>query len=409
MFANFRLTRKPLAGAIAPARAIAPSRPLSGPLARATGVLSALWLAACAPTTGAAPKIDTTRAVPVALLLPGGTGNANDELLARSLRQGAQLAMSDLQGVKIDLRVYDNAASPEAAAAAASRAVDEGAKIILGPVHAAAANAAGNAVAGRGVNVLSFSNNADIAGGNVFVLGPTFQNTANRLVSYAARQGRGRIMIVSEQNISGEAGRAAIQQAISRSGATLAAASSFEFSQNGVSAAVPGIVAAAKANNAQAMVLTADAAGALSPLARQLPAAGLDPNTIKLIGLARWDIPSSTLALPGLQGGWFALPDPSLYNQFQSRYQAAYGEMPHPIAGLAYDGIAAIGALVKAGKSDALSASALTQSSGFIGTGGIFRLLPNGTNERGLAVAEIRNNQVSIIDPAPRSFRGAGY
>ena len=50
-------------------------------------------------------------------------------------------------------------------------------------------------------------------------------------------------------------------------------------------------------------------------------------------------------------GGWFALPDPSLNERFKSRYQAAFGEAPHPIAGLAYDGIAAIGALVKSGRS----------------------------------------------------------
>ena len=41
-----------------------------------------------------------------------------------------------------------------------------------------------------------------------------------------------------------------------------------------------------------------------------------------------------------VQGGWFALPDPGLYQQFQSRYSAAYGEAPPPVAGLAYDGIA---------------------------------------------------------------------
>jgi hypothetical protein len=35
--------------------------------------------------------------------------------------------------------------------------------------------------------------------------------------------------------------------------------------------------------------------------------------------------------------------------------------------------------------------------------------LPNGTNERGLAVAQIRGNQVVVIDPAPRSFGGAGF
>ena len=115
------------------------------------------------------------------------------------------------------------------------------------------------------------------------------------------------------------------------------------------------------------------------------------------------------MALPGLQGGWFAIPDPGIKASFEGRYSAAYGASPHPIAGLAYDGIAAIGALVKSGQSDALTRSALTQGSGFVGVNGVFRQLSDGTNERGLAVARIQNNQVSVIDPAPRSFGGAGF
>jgi ABC-type branched-subunit amino acid transport system substrate-binding protein len=110
-----------------------------------------------------------------------------------------------------------------------------------------------------------------------------------------------------------------------------------------------------------------------------------------------------------VQGGWFAMPDPVMNQQFQSRYQAAYGEMPHPIAGLAYDGIAAIGALVKSGNPNALTRAGLTQGSGFVGVNGIFRLRPDGSNERGLAVAEVRNGQAVVIDPAPRSFGGAGF
>ena len=39
---------------------------------------------------------------------------------------------------------------------------------------------------------------------------------------------------------------------------------------------------------------------------------------------------------------------------------------------------------------------------------GIFRLREDGTNERGLAVAQIQNGQVVVIDAAPRSFGGAG-
>lgn len=373
--------------------------------------LALMVLAACTPNTGTnggGPRIDTSAPVPVALLVPAGSGQASDELLARSLQNAARLAISDLGSIKIDLRVYSTAGQPGQAQAMAIKAVDEGAKIILGPVFAQEANAAGVAVAGRGINVLSFSNNTDIAGGNVFVLGPTFQNTADRLASYAVRQGKSRIMVVYDQNPAGELGRAAIQQGVGRAGGSVVAVAGYKFSQSDIPKAAPGIAATARNSGAQALFLTADTAGALPLVTQLLRDNNVDPEVTRFIGLTRWDIPAATLALPGVQGGWFALPDPRLYQQYEARYKAAFGEAPHPVSGLAYDGIAAIGALVKQGKADALTANALTQGSGFVGVNGIFRLRGDGTNQRGLAVAQIRNNQVVIIDAAPRSFAGAG-
>jgi hypothetical protein len=64
---------------------------------------------------------------------------------------------------------------------------------------------------------------------------------------------------------------------------------------------------------------------------------------------------------------------------------------------------------VKSGKGNALTAAALTQGAGFRGANGIFRLRANGTNERGLAVATIRNNQVVLLEAAPKAFGGAGF
>lgn len=375
----------------------------------ALAVGAVLGLAACDPMAFTGPTIDADAAIPVALLVPGGSGQTGDDILARSLENAARLAVVDLAGVDIDLRVYQTGGAPQRAAAVAVQAVNDGAKIILGPVFADAANAAGLAVAPRNVNVLSFSNNSEIAGGNVFVLGNTFENTASRLVSYAARAGKGTIFVVHEDTQAGEIGRRAIETAIARSSARLAGTASYAFNQDAVVAAIPGIVSGFRASGAQSVFLTADSAGALPLFAQLLPEAGLSPATTQYIGLTRWDIPPATLSLPGVQGGWFALPDPSLNNQFQARYAAAYGTAPHPIAGLAYDGVAAIGALVKSRGSQALTGSALTQPSGFVGVNGIFRFRPDGTNERGLAVAQIRNNQVFVIDPAPRSFVGAGF
>ncbi|MFN7223297.1 MAG: penicillin-binding protein activator [Paracoccaceae bacterium] len=381
-------------------------------LGRVTFALAALALAACQPVGGpnaGGPSIDASAQVAVALLVPSGSGQASDELLARSLQNAARLAISDLGGNRIDLRVYSTAGQPAQAQAMALKAISEGAKVILGPVFAQEANAAGVAAASKGVNVLAFSNNPDIAGGNVFILGPTFANTAARLSSYAVRNGKKRIMVVHDQNAAGSLGRAAIEQGVARAGGSVVAVGSYEFSQNGVVSAAPRIAAAARANSADALFLTADTAGALPLVSQLLADNGMGSTATQFIGLTRWDIPQATVALPGVQGGWFALPDPALYQQYQSRYQTAFGEAPHPISGLAYDGIAAIGALLKQGKANALTGAALTQGAGFVGVNGIFRLRSDGQNERGLAIAQIRNNQVVIIDAAPRSFGGFGF
>jgi len=372
--------------------------------------LISLALAGCVDNLGGGgPLVNTNAPVPVALLVPFGSKDSNNDILATSLQNAAQLAVSDLGDIKIDLRVYPTKGTPDGAASAASKAASEGARIILGPVYAQGANAAGAAVAARGISVLSFSNNTAVAGGNVFVLGNTFQNTADRLIRYAAANGYGNVVVVHADNLTGRVGKKAVEAAAAKAGANFVGAASYTFSQQGVIDAVPDIAAQIKDSNANAIVFASDTAGALPILAQLLPENGVDPKTVKFIGLTRWDIPTQTLSLGGLQGGWFALPDPALNGSFRDRYTQAFGRAPHPLAGLAYDGVAAIGALIKSGKSDALSKANLTQSSGFAGVNGVFRLLPDGTNERAMAIVEITNKQVNVIDPAPRTFGTAGF
>lgn len=393
-----------------------PSNLPSLPRRRFVGALSAVaasvLLAACdpvgfAPTT-TTPRVDTAGPVQVALLVPGGSGDAGRQVLASSLENAARLAVSDLSGVQVDLRVYETGGNPQQAASVATRAVNEGARIILGPVFSGEATAVGAAVAGSGVNVLSFSNNTEIAGGNVFVIGHTFDNTARRLLDYAAREGRGQIMIVSDRTAEGASAEASINRAASASGAAIVATERYSFSQQGIVEALPTISATARSSGAQTIMLTANTAGALPILAQLLPENRVGPPRHQFMGLTRWDIPPATLELRGLQGGWFAMPDPDVSARFERRYTDAYGSEPHPIAGLAYDGIAAIGALIGTGRQDAFSTAALTQASGFVGVNGVFRLRSDGSNERALAVATIRDNAVVILDRAPRAFGAAG-
>ena len=254
-------------------------------VARIFALMSFVWLAACDPISLASSggntgqRIDPNAPVQVALLVPGGSGEGTDSFLASNLENAARLAISDLNNVRIDLRVYNTGADPVQAAAVATRAVNEGAKIILGPLFGDAANAAGVAVADRNVNVLAFSNNPSIAGGNVFVLGATFQNTANRLVQYSNRQGISRYAIVHGQDLAGEFGRDAIATAVRNNGGQVAGIESYALSQQGIVSSAARIAATAKAGGADAVFLTAGVNADLPILATALPEAGLiDPS-----------------------------------------------------------------------------------------------------------------------------------
>ena len=364
-------------------------------------------MAGCTSTSGPTgvsdgPMIGPTKPVQVALLIPKSYEETAS--IATSLEQAAQMAIADLGGIRIDLRVFDTAGNPEQAALVARQAVQEGAKIILGPLLAENAKAVGAAVADSGVNVLSFSNNASIAGNNVFVLGPTFNNTANRLVSYAASQGRTKAVIVHPRTLEGELGKAALENAAQSTPLEIVAIEAFEFSQKGVIDSVARIKDSVLETQADTLFLTSNTARALPLLVQLLPEAGINPQDVQYIGLSRWDIPRQILELPGVQNGWFTSPSRQVSASFKTRFTKGYGSPPHQLAGLAYDGLAAIGALVSTGQKNAVTKTALTQASGFQGVSGVFRFLADGTNERALAIAKIERKKVVLIDAAPVSF-----
>ncbi len=51
----------------------------------------------------------------------------------------------------------------------------------------------------------------------------------------------------------------------------------------------------------------------------------------------------------------------------------------------------------------------LSRASGFSGVDGLFRLLPDGTSERGLAILQVREYGPAVLQPAPNGFTSAQY
>ena len=375
----------------------------------------ALGVAACEPIaiSSGSSEVDPNAPVGVALMVPLGSGNSVTDQLAQNLVNAAKMAVGDVRGANIDLRVYETAGDPAVATASATRAIDEGAQVILGPLFSASTTAVAAVARPNGINVLSFSNNAAVAGGNVFILGTTFKTVADRLISHSVGAGLRNVAIVHQTGIEGELGRDAVSNAVTRNGGSLVATLSYPLSLEEMSEQASTIADDLRASGANAVFFTDSPLQGLGFMTASLASNRFRTNRdAQFLGLTRWDTSDEVLNTPSLQGGWFTTPDPALLLQFETRYQLAYATEAHSLSGLAYDGVAAIGAMINAAKAagdqNAFSVQRLTDPNGFAGVTGIFRFGADGTNQRGLAIMQVDNGIAKMVASAPRSFAGSG-
>jgi hypothetical protein len=141
----------------------------------------------------------------------------------------------------------------------------------------------------------------------------------------------------------------------------------------------------------------------LQAIAALLPFFDIDPAKIKMLGTGQWGA-KGVGAEPALIGGWYAAPPPAARINFIRQYKELYGKNPHRLATLAYDASALAAVLSRAKEGPNFSGAAITTSSGFAGRDGIFRFLPEGVAERGLAVLQLTPRGSKVIDTAPASF-----
>ena len=195
-------------------------------------------------------------------------------------------------------------------------------------------------------------------------------------------------------------------------GATLVASQPYNLSVEGIQAAAGPAAAALLSGGAQAVILTDGPTGGLGFISEALRNNCVSPDQAQFMGMQQWDASAEALALPSLQGGVFAAPDPSLVAAFEGRYRTAYGEAPHELAGLAFDGIHAVGAMIAEARSrggSPFSTARLTEPSGFAGVYGPFRFTTNGRVQRNLAIVEVRGGSAVVIERAARSFDAVGF
>lgn len=379
------------------------------------GLGSALALGGCAagsesPTTAAvstegpaqaaaAPMV-ARKVVKVAMIVPL-TGQTQHAAIAKSLKQAGELALFDRDDGTFQLVVQDDKGTPDGARAAAEQAIADGAELILGPLFATNVSAAAAPARAARIPVLAFSNDRQVAGSGVFVLGHSVETEVERVVSFAVAQGKRRIAALIPDDAYGHLAESALKATLQRSDGTLVASQRFPRSANGMLEPARQLGMTLKeldggGQPADALLLPGDP-DLLAQLAPLLTYAGVDTARLKILGTGAMDQPGLGREKMYV-GAWFAAPDPTGWRQFTSQYTNTYGSAPPRIATLAYDAVGLAISLSKGPPGGRYTAETLTRPTGFSGVDGPVLLKSSGQSVRNLAVLEVQDFGAVVVD-----------
>jgi ABC-type branched-subunit amino acid transport system substrate-binding protein len=372
-------------------------------------VVAAALIAACGTSGGGrGPDMGSiaggSGTVKIALLLPI---SGRSPAIGKALKQAAELALFDFDSPNVSLVPKDTKGTPEGARLAAESAVRDGAELIIGPLFAQGVTGAASVARRAGIPIVAFSSDEKVAGNGVYLLSFLAGRDVDRIVSFALARGKRSFAVLVLQSPYGRLAEAAFAKAVTRGSGHAPVRATFPPGKaNEMVGPVRQIANALKSGQQIDALFLPAGRKDLTALAPLLASNGITSSRVQFIGTGQWDYPNIGRE-KALIGGWYPAPDPRGWADFVQRYKKTFGGTPPRIASLAYDAMSLAVSLSRNPPGQRYTQSQLTRPSGFAGIDGLFRLLPNGTPQRGLAILEVRENGPKVLEPAPNSFTSA--
>ena len=348
-----------------------------------------------------APSIAGRPAV-AALLVPLSGSQA---ALGGALFNAAQMALFEVGDESFTLLPFDTKGTAEGAVAAAQMAVSQHADVIIGPLFAAEVKAVAPITRQAGLSMVSFTTDRTTTGNGVYTLGFLPGPQAVQVIRYARTQGRARLAVLAP---SSEYGRR-VTEFLYNDPSVSAMIASVQYYDPAAPDVVGPVKRLIKSDPKKPgdvgfdVLFLPDEGPRLRSVAATLAAQGVTPPQVKLVGTMLWDDGKAN-AEPALVGGWYAVSPTASRVDFDGRYVRAFGVKPPRLASLGYDAMALAAVLARRGAHD-FSQTVLTNSAGFAGVDGLFRLLPDGTADRVYAIDEVAPNGAPLeVAPAPTTF-----
>lgn len=330
----------------------------------------------------------------IALLVPLTGANAG---VGRSLQNATQLAILDTRSDAIRITTYDTAA-PGGAAAAATQAIADGNKLILGPLLAEDAREVAPIARRADVPVLSFSNDASVAGNGTYILGYLPSQSIERVVNYARGTGITEFAGLTPAGLYGQRASTAFLRAVEDAGGKVLALETYDGRPGSMTSAITRL----GRSPYQAILIAGSADGAVTaaPLIRRNGG-----RSARLLGTELWNTDSAIGSKAALNGAWFASVPDNYYRQYATKYRNRFNAAPYRLSTLGYDAVLLTVRIARDWRpGTTFPERRLTDRDGFAGLDGAFRFGRDGVAERALEVQEIRGGTTSVVSPAPASF-----
>lgn len=331
----------------------------------------------------------------VALLVPLTGTNAG---VGRSIANAANLAILDTGATKVRITTYDTAPG---AAAAAGRALADGNGLILGPLLAEDVRAVAPAARAARVPVVAFSNDAEVAGDGVFLLGFSPGQAIDRVVGYAAEKGMTRFAGLMPTGVYGRRSSNAFLRAAEAAGGSVVSLQTYDRSPRALAAAIAKL---GQGQDYDALLIADSGRIALQavPLVRKHGGAAADA---RILGTELWNTEPSLGASAAMRGAWFASVPDGMFKQLSAKYHARFGTVPYRLASLGYDAVLlTVRIAADWNPGTPFPTKRLLDKGGFSGVDGAFRFRPDGTVERMLAVQQVGPGGFTVVSPAPTGF-----
>ena len=381
--------------------------------------------------------ISTSKSFRVGMLLPL---SGKDAKYGIGLKNASMIALNNVNNPNLVLQYYDTQSSPSGARIAVENAINQQSDLIIGPLKSQEVHAVSNETIYQGIPVIAFSTAQEVLQPTIYTLGLLVDEQVDRIISFAAQQGRQRFALLLPDNGTGAAvAKAAVKSAqknnvvVSKIGFYKPGSSDFsqiakdmtnyETRHARVVRLRNQLQNTANAGDAHAQLAlkkltTREGLGDVGFDALIVPESGAKLTAaismfayydasypqVQFLGTALWDGSRLNKEAVIVNGLYPAITKP-LTNNFANQYFAVFGEKPSSLYTLAYDAVGIANVLASAPKENINDI--ITENSGFDSINGKVRFFKDGSNQHSLNVVQVKPTGNIIVDSAGRYFETA--